>query len=55
MSHWVIAPVLLPALLAPILLLFLRKRLMESRVVSIAACLSLLGLAVLLIDRKSVV
>ncbi len=49
MTHWVIAPVLLPALLAPILLLFLRQRLMESRVVSIAACLSLLGLAALLV------
>ena len=48
MSHWLIAPVLLPALLAPLMLLFLRKRLMESRVVSLAGCLSLLALAGLL-------
>jgi len=53
MSHWLIAPVLLPALLAPLMLLFLRKRLMESRVLSVAACLSLLGVAGLLMSQAS--
>ncbi|MDP3489644.1 MAG: monovalent cation/H+ antiporter subunit D [Phenylobacterium sp.] len=53
MTHWLVAPVLLPALLAPIMLLFLRKRLMESRVLSIGACLSLLALAGLLMAQAS--
>ncbi|MDP1642040.1 MAG: monovalent cation/H+ antiporter subunit D [Phenylobacterium sp.] len=53
MSHWLVAPVLLPALLAPLMLLFLRKRLMESRVLSIASCLSLLALAGLLMAQAN--
>ena len=53
MSHWLIAPVLLPALLAPLMLLFLRKRLMESRVVSVASCLALLAMAGLLVVQAS--
>ncbi len=53
MSHWLIAPVLLPALLAPLMLLFLRKRLMESRVVSVASCLALLAMACLLVVQAS--
>ncbi|MDO8900330.1 MAG: monovalent cation/H+ antiporter subunit D [Phenylobacterium sp.] len=51
MTHWLVAPVLLPALLAPIMLLFLRRRLMESRVLSIGGCLALLALAVVLVAQ----
>ncbi|WP_333587443.1 monovalent cation/H+ antiporter subunit D [Phenylobacterium sp.] len=51
MNHWLTAPVLLPALLAPLMLLFLRRRLMESRVLSVAGCLAQLAFAVLLMNQ----
>ena len=45
MNHWVIAPVLLPAVLAPLMLLFLRRQLMASRVLSLAGVMALLALS----------
>ncbi|MDP1616820.1 monovalent cation/H+ antiporter subunit D [Phenylobacterium sp.] len=44
MNPWLVAPVLIPALLAPLMLLFLRHRLVASRTLSLAACLALLAI-----------
>ncbi len=45
MNHWLIAPILLPAVLAPLMLLFLRRRLTASRALSIGSCAALVGIA----------
>ena len=45
MNHWLIAPILLPAVLAPLMLLFLRRRLAASRALSIGSCAALVGIA----------
>ncbi len=49
MNHWIIAPIVLPALVAPLIVLALRYDLLLQRVASLAACTALLGLAIGLI------
>lgn len=46
MNHWIIAPLVLPALVAPLLILTSRHNLAAQRVVSIAATLALLAVAI---------
>ena len=46
MNHWIIVPVLLPALLASLLILSLRHHLALQRVFSIAGCAALLAVAI---------
>ena len=46
MSHWIIAPVILPALLAPIIVLTMRHHLTLQRVVSTVGAVALVALAV---------
>ncbi|MDT8857091.1 monovalent cation/H+ antiporter subunit D [Paracoccaceae bacterium Fryx2] len=45
MNHWIIAPVVLPALLAPFMMLTMRRDLMLQRVFGLAGTLALLGIA----------
>ncbi|RYI20090.1 MAG: monovalent cation/H+ antiporter subunit D, partial [Acetobacteraceae bacterium] len=49
MSHWIIAPVVLPAIAAALMLLFLRHRLTLQRATSILAVLALNGIALALL------
>lgn len=53
MSHWIIAPVVLPAIVAALMLLGLRKSLAAQRLVSIAALLALNGIALALLHAAS--
>ncbi|NBX42515.1 MAG: monovalent cation/H+ antiporter subunit D, partial [Rhodobacteraceae bacterium] len=46
MMHWIIAPVILPAMLAPIIAYVMRHDITLARVVSFAGVLGLLGLAI---------
>ncbi|PKO33605.1 MAG: monovalent cation/H+ antiporter subunit D [Betaproteobacteria bacterium HGW-Betaproteobacteria-7] len=46
MSHWIIFPILLPALMAPILLMGARFDLVLARIFSLATCVALLGVAI---------
>ncbi|MPM56574.1 Na(+)/H(+) antiporter subunit D [bioreactor metagenome] len=48
MNHWIIAPILLPAIMAPILLMSARYDIVLARVFSIAATVALLGIALAL-------
>lgn len=48
MNHWIIAPVILPALLAPLIILWMRHDLLLQRVFSIAGTVALVGIAVML-------
>ncbi len=48
MNHWLIAPILLPAIMAPILLMSARYDIVLARVFSIAATVALLGVALAL-------
>lgn len=48
MNHWLIAPILLPAIMAPILLMSARYDIVLARVFSIAATVALLGIALAL-------
>ncbi|MBC2837057.1 monovalent cation/H+ antiporter subunit D [Paragemmobacter straminiformis] len=52
MTHWIIAPVVLPALLAP-LLLFLRHDLTLQRILGLAGSLALLGLSLALLSQSA--
>lgn len=45
MSHWIIFPIVLPALMAPILLMGARHDMVLARVFSVASCVALLGIA----------
>ncbi len=45
-GHWIIAPVILPAMLAPLMALAMRHDLVLQRVFALAGSLSLLGIAV---------
>ena len=45
MNHWIVAPVVLPALVAPLIVLALRYDLLLQRIASLAACAALLALA----------
>jgi Formate hydrogenlyase subunit 3/Multisubunit Na+/H+ antiporter, MnhD subunit len=49
MSHWIVAPVVLPALLAPFIVLALRRDLLLQRVFSVAGTLALAGIAAALV------
>lgn len=46
MSHWIILPVLLPALMASILVIGARRDLVLARVLSISSCVLLLGFSI---------
>lgn len=52
MSHLIIAPVILPALLAPLLLLLARHDLRLQRILGLAGTLALLALAAILLARS---
>ncbi len=54
MSNWIIAPVVLPALVAPLILLAARNDLTLQRVLSLTATLALLAVAVALVWAASV-
>ena len=49
MSHWIIAPIVLPALLAALMLLGLRGHLAGQRIVSLGGVLALNAIAVALL------
>ncbi|MCL4187755.1 MAG: monovalent cation/H+ antiporter subunit D [Rhodobacteraceae bacterium] len=49
MSHWIVAPIVLPALLAPFIVLALRRDLVLQRVFSVAGTLALGGIAAALV------
>ena len=53
MSHWIIAPVVIPALLAAVMLLLLRGRLDLQRLVSLSGVLALNGIALALLHAAS--
>ncbi|TNC61047.1 monovalent cation/H+ antiporter subunit D [Rubellimicrobium roseum] len=53
MNHLLIAPILLPALMAPILLLALRFRLGAARAVSLLSTAALLGFALVLVAQAA--
>ncbi|MDP2086225.1 MAG: monovalent cation/H+ antiporter subunit D [Gemmobacter sp.] len=54
MNHWIIAPVVLPAVMAPLIVLLMRHDLTLQRVFSVAATLGLLTIsAVLLVQASS--
>lgn len=48
LSHWIIVPIILPALIAPLLVLTVRYDLMLQRVISLASVVFLLGVSVAL-------
>ena len=48
MNHWVIAPVVLPAVLAPIIVLWMRHDIILQRVFSVIGTLALLAIAIFL-------
>lgn len=48
MNHWIIAPILLPAIMAPILLMGARHDMVLARIFSIASTVALLGIALAL-------
>ena len=48
MSHWIVVPIVLPALVAPLMVLALRHDLLLQRIFGIAATVALLGVAVAL-------
>ncbi len=49
MNHWIIAPVVLPALVAAIMVITMRRDIMLQRIASVAAILALIGIAVALL------
>ncbi len=53
-GHWIIAPVILPALLAPMMVLLMRQDLRLQRVFGLGGTLLLLGIAVGLMQSASV-
>jgi multicomponent K+:H+ antiporter subunit D len=54
MSHWIIAPVVLPALVAGLMVLAMRGDLLLQRVASVAAILALNGIALALLRAATV-
>lgn len=48
LSHWIIAPVILPALVAPLIVLGIRHDLMLQRVAGLVAAVALVGIALIL-------
>ncbi len=53
MTHWIIAPVVLPAIMAPILLMGARHDMVLARIFSIASTVALLGIALALTTMVS--
>ena len=53
MNHWIILPVVLPAVLAPLMVLGMRHDLLLKRVFSVAGVLALIGVAVVLLVQAS--
>ncbi len=53
MNHWIVLPVLLPALLGSVLLLVARRDLVIARALSVASCAALLALAGSLLTTAS--
>ena len=49
MSHWIIAPVVLPAILAPLLVMLMRNDMLMQRVFALAGVLALNGIAAALL------
>lgn len=48
LSHWIIAPIILPALIAPLLVLTVRYDLVLQRIISLASVVFLLGVSIAL-------
>ena len=46
MNHWIIAPVLLPALVAAIIILVMRYQVITQRVFSVASTVALIGIGI---------
>jgi multicomponent K+:H+ antiporter subunit D len=53
MTHWIIAPAILPALTAALLIMVWRRDIRMQRIVSITATVALLGIAILLYHLAS--
>ncbi|MFC3616284.1 monovalent cation/H+ antiporter subunit D [Lutimaribacter marinistellae] len=53
MNHWIIAPVVLPAIVAPFIIMVLRHHLDLQRIFSVAGCLGLFGIAATLVVQAS--
>ena len=53
MNHWIIAPVVLPAIMAPILLMGARHDIVLARIFSIASTVAMLGIALALTTMVS--
>jgi multicomponent K+:H+ antiporter subunit D len=53
LNHWIILPVVLPAVLAPLMVLGMRHDLLLKRVFSVAGVLALIGVAVVLLVQAS--
>ncbi len=53
MNHWIIAPIVLPAIMAPILLMGARHDIVLARIFSIASTVALLGIALALTTMVS--
>ena len=45
MNHWIVAPIVLPAILAPFIIMVLRYHLDLQRIFSVAGVVALLGIA----------
>jgi len=45
MNHWIVAPIVLPAILAPFIIMVLRYHLDLQRIFSVAGVVGLLGIA----------
>ena len=53
MNHWIIVPVVLPALAAPLIVLGMRQDLLLQRVASVVATLALLAVSMVLLVQAS--
>lgn len=53
MSHWIIAPVLLPAMIAAVIVLIARHDVPRQRVISVLATLALVAISIALLDAAS--
>jgi multicomponent K+:H+ antiporter subunit D len=49
-SHWIVMPIVTPALLAPLMVLLFRRNLMLQRLISLGATVALLGVAIALFE-----
>ena len=53
MNHWIVAPVVLPAVVAPLMALAMRFDIVLARVFSMASAVALLGIALLLLGQAA--